>query len=364
MSYIPTIGLMSGTSVDGIDLSLVLSNGLKLKRTGINSITPYRIETKNLIEAFLKNPKRLLKNEGDLQRINGLITVDHANAVKKILKENKILPKLVGFHGQTVLHDPKNKSTFQLGDGVLLSKLLKIDVVCDFRSIDIEKGGQGAPIAPIYHKSIIEDLNLDLPSVVINIGGIANLTYWDGNNILGFDTGPGNNLMDNFMQINFKRTFDENGSMAKLGKADFNLIKTFLNEKYFNKYPPKSLDRLDLFSNVSFNRISKLKDIDAMATFCHLTALSIRNSFKFLPKKPLFSIIVGGGQNNKFLVSLLKKYLSTKTFTSNELFIPGDFIESELIAFLSVRKFYNLPSSFPNTTGVREDTVLGKRVMF
>lgn len=355
---------MSGTSVDGIDLSFVYSNGYKLKRTGINSITPYQDQTKNLIDIALTNPIKFLENKKNLSLINKLITHDHAKAVKKIIKENKILPKLIGFHGQTILHDPKNKQTFQLGDGSLLSELLKLDVIFDFRSIDIINGGQGAPIAPIYHKSIIHDLKLDLPSVIINIGGITNLTYWDGNKLIGFDSGPGNNLMDRFMQVNFNKPFDENGSLAKLGKPNFKLIKFYLNQQYFKKFPPKSLERMDLFNNKFIDRAFSMEAKDAMATFCHLTALSIKNSYNFLPIPPLNNIIVGGGQNNEFLISLLKMYLTSKVYTSKELSIPGDYVESELIAFLSARNKKRLPSTFPSTTGVEKETVLGRLIKY
>ena len=168
---IPIIGLMSGTSVDGIDASLVFTNGTKLDRTSFNSITPYREETQNFLKICYKNPKKFKEKKEQVARLTKLITNEHANVAKKLIKISGIKPELIGFHGQTIYHNPSNLVSIQLGDGKLLSKLLKTNVVFNFRSSDILNGGQGAPIAPIYHKYLIENLRIKLPAVIINIGG-------------------------------------------------------------------------------------------------------------------------------------------------------------------------------------------------
>ncbi len=246
---IPIIGLMSGTSVDGIDASLVFTNGTKLDRTSFNSITPYREETQNFLKICNKNPKRFKEKKEQVARLTKLITNEHANVAKKLIKISGIKPELIGFHGQTIYHNPSNLVSIQLGDGKLLSKLLKTNVVFNFRSSDILNGGQGAPIAPIYHKYLIENLKIKLPAVIINIGGISNITYWDGENLLGFDTGPGNNLMDHYVQMILNKKFDKNGDLASLGTPNFAIVEEFLNQNYFNMVPPKSLDRTTFIKN-------------------------------------------------------------------------------------------------------------------
>lgn len=360
----PVLGLMSGTSLDGIDASFVFTDGNLLKRTEINSITPYSGETLRLIKKIIENPKKYLQNKELINLLSQKITLEHGLASIRLIKKHKVRPKLVGFHGQTIFHDPYNKKSIQLGDGFLLSKILKTDLVFQFRKNDLLNGGQGAPLAPIYHKTLLDQLKIQLPAVVINIGGITNITYYDGKEIIGFDTGPGNNLMDFFMQNKFNKPYDNNGQLSSKGSPNLNLIKKFCDNKYFNKKPPKSLDRKELIENYYYKEISILDPQDSMATLCSLTVETIKNSFKHLPKEIKTSIVVGGGQNNNFLMNCIKKTLSNKVYSCNELNLPGDFIESELIAFLAARKLYNLPSTFLSTTGASRDTVNGEIIYF
>jgi len=364
MTYHPIIGLMSGTSLDGIDATLIFTNGKNVTRSNFNSVTPYSKETKFLLNEAIDDPLKFLRDQNKFNYLSNLVTKDHAIAAKEIIFKSKISPFLIGFHGQTIFHAPQNNYSVQLGSGKQLSKLLKVDVVYNFRSNDIKKGGQGAPIAPIYHKSIIENLDLNLPVVAINIGGISNLSYLDDTILIGFDTGPGNNFMDFLMQSKFSLQYDKDGIIARSGTPNFELIYSFLDQEYFYKKPPKSLERKFLFENDVYSKIISLNPKDAMSTFCHLTALSIKKSYELLPQNPKYSILVGGGQNNIFLVSLLKKYLPSITLSANETKIPGDFIEAELIAFLAARRYYHLPITFPSTTGVRKDMVGGTLIKF
>ena len=208
MNLFPVIGLMSGTSVDGIDASLIYTNGQKVIRTKHNSITAYSKKTKSLLQEILANPIKFTKDKKKLSQIEHKITIEHINVVERLIKSSNVKPYLIGFHGQTIFHDPKNQLSIQLGDSKMMAKKLKINIVFDFRKKDLENGGQGAPLAPIYHKSIIQELKVPIPGIIINIGGITNLSYWDGKKLIGFDVGPGNNLMDNFMKINLKKSYD------------------------------------------------------------------------------------------------------------------------------------------------------------
>ena len=361
---LPVLGLMSGTSLDGIDASFVHTDGISLQRTNHNSITPYSKSTLNLLKQIIKNTKKELRDKKLVDYTSNQVTIEHASASQKLIDQLKNKPKLIGFHGQTVFHNPSKQLSIQLGDGFLLSKLLKTNVVHEFRKKDLLLGGQGAPIAPIYHKSIIESLKLELPATIINIGGITNITYYDGEKLIGFDVGPGNNLMDYFMQNILNKKFDYNGTLASKGTANLELIEKYCTDDFFKQKPPKSLERNDLVNNYYFNKILLLKPDDCMATLSLLSTVSIKIGYDFLPKKPKTTIVVGGGQNNKFLMKTIKQNIENKVFLSNEIDLTGDYVESELISFLAARKFYNLPSTFPLTTGVCQDTICGRLITF
>ena len=183
------------------------------------------------------------------------ITSDHYHAVKEIISRNKLKPDVIGFHGQTILHEPEKSVSIQLGNGNLLSKLLKIDVVYDFRKNDLVQKGQGAPISPIYHKFLIMKKNLEIPACFINIGGISNISYWNGKQLIGYDIGPGNCLIDKTVQESIRKKYDKNGEIASKGTVDREKLKTLLDDDYFNLKFPKSLDKnyfnkyLDMFSS-------------------------------------------------------------------------------------------------------------------
>ena len=360
----PIIGLMSGTSIDGIDASFVFTDGKTLNRTNYNSFTPYKKNTVRLIKKILENPEKEIKNFELTNHLSLQISLEHALASQKLINKSKIKPEIIGFHGQTVFHNPSKHISIQLGDPYLLSKMLKTKVVYQFRKADLINNGQGAPIAPIYHKEIINKLNIEHPAVIVNIGGISNLTYIDKRKLIGFDTGPGNNYMDFFMQNNFNKSFDNKGLYSKLGTPNHDLIKKFCDDVFFKETPPKSLERSKLFENQIYKQILLLDPLDSMATLCLLTAETIKKGFQLLPKKVKTTIIVGGGQNNCFLINQLEKTLNSKVYSAKSLNLPGNFIEAELIAFLAARRIYNLPSTFPTTTGVKSKTVIGEIIDF
>lgn len=364
MKKIPIIGLMSGTSIDGIDVSFVYSDGVKLERTNLNALAPYQKKTIDLLEKSFQNPLKFIQNKSQLSLLNKLVTSDHANAVTKFTNKYKLKPLLIGFHGQTIIHEPKKFGSVQVGSGKELSRILKNNIVCDFRQKDIKFGGEGAPLAPVYHRYIIEEQKLKLPSIIINIGGISNISYWDGNTLLGFDTGPGNNLMDFYMKTKFKTLFDHNGFLASKGQIKYNFVENYLINSFFNTPPPKSLDRVDVFLPNIIDKMKDEKPEDIMATLSWLTVKSNLMALKFVPKVPLNCILVGGGQKNKYLVNLIKDNFPMNVFTAEELKIPGDYIEAELIAFLSARRLNNLYSTFPSTTGVSQNIIIGKLIKY
>ena len=364
MALYPILGLMSGTSIDGIDASLVYSDGCDLKRTISNSITPYTEQTKKLLEKALSNPEKFIKNSTLLKKLTKQITLEHSQVALKYFNCINEKPKLIGFHGQTIFHKPSLKKSIQIGNGKMLSDICKTDVVFNFRKEDLYWNGQGAPISPIYHKLILEQKNFELPSAIINIGGISNITYWDGQELLGFDIGPGNNLMDNFMQKKYEKLYDEDGQLAKSGTPNDKLIETFMKNNFFKKLPPKSLERYNLINNKVYKQILSLNPKDCMASLAKIIVECIKLSFKVLPKPPLNTIIVGGGQYNRNLVNMIKKNINSIIFTAKEISLPGEFLEAELIAFLAARKIKNLPSTFPSVTGVDRNTVLGSLVKY
>ena len=347
-----TIGLMSGTSLDGIDATIIDTNGISLKRYNINNTSNYSPKTKCLITKALSDPKNFHLSKSKMLQLNEFVTRDHAKCVKEILIKTNLSPSLIGFHGQTIFHDPMHKISIQAGDGQLLSKLLNINVVSSFREHDLKHKGEGAPIAPIFHKFLIDDLNISLPTCFLNIGGVSNITFWDGKILIGFDTGPGNALIDLFMKKKFNKPYDNFGKRALKGKPSDFFINLFLKDPFFGLNYPKSLD------NQHFKKIfysiynSNLSNVDCISTLSELTSISIVKAINQLPKKPENLIISGGGVNNAFILKSLQHHLTCRLIKASEKNLPSKMIEAELIAFLAARRMNKLPITFPNTTGV------------
>ena len=339
---------MTGTSMDGIDISMVKTNGLGLKRLNKNYYYEYSVDTKKKLTDILKNDINInLKNK---KKLDDFVTYEHYLALKDLdIVKNC---DLIGFHGQTIFHNPINKVSIQLGNPKKLSEMLCKSIVFDFRSKDLSLGGQGAPLAPIYHKFLIERLNLKLPVSVINVGGIANLTYWDGKKLLGFDTGPGNALMDDYSMVTFNKNFDKNGYLASKGSSIQKEVKKFLQQDYFKKMPPKSLDKQTFTKIYKELIVKKYSVYDVMATLLEYTTETIATSLDILPKKVNNIIITGGGYRNDYLLEKLRNRLNIKIYDEKKLKLNFDYIESELIAYLSARSIYKLPFTFPSTTGV------------
>ena len=355
MTKFNTIGLMSGTSMDGIDASILNTNGIDLERYNANSSGKYSNETKNILLEAEKKPTNFIKNQRNLHEANILVTKDHIKLINQLINEYSINVELIGFHGQTIFHDAKEKISIQIGDPQFLANQLKIDVVSNFRKNDLINGGQGAPLAPVYHQMLIKKMNLLQPTCFINIGGVANLTYWDGEVLIGFDTGPGNGLLDKFIKKRTGKLLDKDGLIAKIGNFHNNILSILKSDKYFTKPPPKSLDKLSFSSYLQSNLLNELSTEDGACTLSLFTVETIADALKFLPRVPETCVIMGGGSNNKFIMKCLKEKINAEVFDADELNLPGQYIEAELMAFLAARTVNNLPITFSSTTGTKKD---------
>lgn len=354
MEVIWALGLMSGTSLDGVDAALLLTDGTEIKQHGPVYTEPYLPEERVLLSS-------VLGGQGDVAKAEELVTAKHIAVAQKVLAQaaaQGIQPKIVGFHGQTIQHQPHLRKTWQIGNGWKLAKALGIDVVYDFRSKDVAAGGQGAPLVPIYHKALIK--NRPGPIAVLNIGGVANVTYIgaDGE-MIAFDTGPGNALLDDWCQKVLGVPMDRDGKLANKGKIDAQIVVRLGTMPFFAKTPPKSLDRND-FSTRMFE---KLSPEDGAATLTVLTAMTIAKARDHFPAPVKEWIVCGGGRHNPTLLAKIQVRVDDAPFiNADKLGWRGDFIEAEAFAYLAVRTLYQLPISFPGTTGVAKPMAGGQLV--
>ena len=351
------IGLMSGTSGDGIDSSIIQSDGEDELRIIGNQYIPYdnilKVEIRTLKEK-INSFNDLKKKEQFIKELEKKITNLHAISIQKIINKFKLeksLIDVVGFHGQTIYHSYKEKVSRQLADGFLLNKLTDLNIVYKFRDNDIKNGGQGAPLTPIYHNLIQNKFKLEFPSAFINIGGISNITYIKSKNkFLSFDTGPGNFLIDSFIQSksNNKIQFDKNGESAFKGSINEIILENFLNNSYYETKPPKTLDVNDF--NLAGIRGLTLED--SITTLSELTSRTICDSLNFFEEKPIQIFLSGGGRKNKYIFERINKLSKLSIKNIDDLNIDGDFIESQAFAYLAIKSFKQKPISFPESTGV------------
>ncbi len=351
-----SLGLMSGTSMDGVDASIIQSDGKTkykpiLDKYFIYPSNIYRDLTK--LRNKIKKTKDLKKLSKQTKLIEKKITLFHVKTVEVILKKFKKRIDFIGFHGQTIFHNAKEKISKQLGDGKLLSKLTKKKVVYDFRQNDLKNNGNGAPLTPIFHKLLKTKFKIKKNIYFINIGGITNYTYIHNGDILeATDVGPGMCLIDELMRKKLNKRYDKSGKLAKSGKINkrlLNKLQKKLKEKtYLTRHAhlkTKSFDTKDF--NFPFAKKLSLKD--EAATLTEFTATAIMNiSMQFEDK----IILCGGGRKNKFLVEKLKKKNNLIKFI-DDYGVDGDFIESQAFAYLAIRSFLKLPISFPETTGCK-----------
>ena len=346
------IGLMTGTSFDGIDLAYLQSDGINQINQLKHCYLPYSASFRQQIRHIMQ--EKVYLNE--IKDLEYSLTKIHADFVLDFLENNKISScsiDLLGFHGQTIYHNAKKYLTWQLGNPQLLATLTKIKVIGDFRSKDLAHQGQGAPLVPIYHHHLF--CNINSPFIVLNIGGIANLTYCDyqKNQLLAYDFCFGNAPFDDFMHHHFQQNFDINGIFTQSGKIDFALCQKISDEPIFSSQ--QSFHRQD-FDNILAKVQQNLAKPDILANYATILALVLANKLKTLPQQPKSLILCGGGRKNLGIVSAIKKQLSyLNIYNSEDLGFNGDSIEAEAFAYLAIRSYLNLPISFPSTTQVPQE---------
>ncbi|MBX9709834.1 MAG: anhydro-N-acetylmuramic acid kinase [Xanthobacteraceae bacterium] len=353
---VKAIGLMSGTSLDGVDIALIETDGEQIAAFGPAGYRAYSDTERTSLREALHEASRITDRNarpGILADAQALVTRAHAEAVENFLKANGLPDSdidVIGFHGQTVLHRPDERLTVQIGDGAALARTLHLPVVHDFRAADVEAGGQGAPFVPVYHRALARMTDEAAPVAIVNIGGVANITYIDGETLIACDTGPGNALLDDFMLRLTGKAVDRDGALAAGGTPDSDWIAYALKYPFFALSPPKSLDRNDFAAL----KIEGTSVEDGAATLTAFTAASIARIVPMLPRPPQNWIVVGGGANNPTLLKMLAEAVApARVITGSALGWSGDAIEAQAFAYLAVRSLKGLPLTFPGTTGVK-----------
>ncbi|QJP13180.1 anhydro-N-acetylmuramic acid kinase [Starkeya sp. ORNL1] len=361
------IGLMSGTSLDGIDVALIETDGETVVSFGPGRTYPYAPEDRQLFFRALEEAATLgdrTERPGSLRGAEILLTTRHAEAAARFLAESPVEGGIdvIGFHGQTVLHKPEERLTVQLGDGARLIEALRplagqgVRLVHDFRAADVAAGGQGAPFVPVYHRALARALGRPQPLLVLNLGGVANITFIDGEaDPIACDTGPANALIDDFMKERTGEAFDCEGAAAANGTVDEAAVERLLRHGFFRLSPPKSLDR-NAFRNwvAEQTSLDDMSTQDGAATLTALTAASVAAVLPLLPRRPQRVIAAGGGAHNPTLLRMLAERLGVEVVSADAVGWSADFLEAQAFGFLAVRSLKGLPLSFPTTTGVPE----------
>tara|TARA_Y100000992_G_C21240727_1_gene480571 strand:+ start:30 stop:1175 length:1146 start_codon:yes stop_codon:yes gene_type:complete len=364
-----SMGLMSGTSLDGVDVSIIKSDGNREISSILNGYFEYDQE---LIKKILNirekitHPERLNKHSDEIKDLEREVTLFHVKAVKETLEKFKSSVDFIGFHGQTIFHDSEKKISKQIGDGKLLSQLTKKKVIYNFRKNDLENGGQGAPLTPIFHNvlanKIDKKFSLGFPLNILNIGGISNITStirWENfgriDKIYAFDIGPGNCLIDEWIRKNSKKKYDKDGLIASSGKIDELVLNQAIENFSENSNYKKSLDVKDF--DIFFAKGLSLEN--GAATISSLTAKLIADGMRYshgMCRSGMHKwLVCGGGRKNKFLIESIKNNFEQISIEPIDQYnIDGDFVEAQAFAYLAIRSFLKLPISFPETTGCKE----------
>ena len=339
------IGLMSGTSLDGIDAALIETDGVDQVRTGPSLTQPYPADFRDALRGILG----ALEPGERVRAVERRLTELHAEAVAELRRHHGLAEiDLIGFHGHTIMHRPHEHRTWQIGDGALLARLTGVPVVSDFRTADVAAGGEGAPLVPAYHRALVAAL--PKPLAILNIGGVANVT-WIGEreaDLVAFDTGPGNAPIDDWMRAKAGVGYDDGGKTALGGRIDQDFVARFLEHAFFARRPPKSLDRDD-FARF---RPDHLNAADGAATLAACTVASALAARRHLPAAPGRWLITGGGRHNHALMRGLAAGFNVPVEPVDVMGWDGDALEAQAFGYLAVRSLKGLPLSFPGTTSV------------
>ncbi|MGQ0458028.1 MAG: anhydro-N-acetylmuramic acid kinase [Hyphomicrobium sp.] len=348
------LGLMSGTSLDGVDVALLDTDGENLIDRGPSMTIAYDAAMRRSLVDALAEARGLETRDArpaSLARVERELTDFHAAAIAAFLQREKLAPDaidVVGFHGQTVLHRPEKRLTVQLGDGARLADRVGRPVVYDMRAADVAAGGQGAPLVPVYHRALANNLP-ERPVAIVNIGGVANVT-WIGRDgrLMAFDVGPGNALIDDWMLKRAGAARDEDGRAAALGKAHEDVVRFYLNHSFFAAPPPKSLDRNAFF----WDLVDGLSVEDGAATLTAFTAGAIARAREHMPEEPELWVIAGGGRRNRTIMMMIAGLVEHAVVPAEAAGFDGDALEAEAWAYMAVRCLKGLAITFPGTTGV------------
>jgi len=356
------LGMMSGTSLDGVDAAILVTDGERIVAMGPALYRAYSADERARLSSAL-DEAAAWGGEGampaTLVEAGRLVTECHAEAAEDLIFDTgQLAIDVVGFHGQTVLHAPERGLTVQIGDAAALAERLGLPVVGQFRLADVAAGGQGAPFAPVYHRALADYAELDRPVCFLNLGGVSNLTAIgaDGD-LVAFDAGPGNALLDDWMQTKCGARYDEEGRAAARGSVDEAALSRFLEHPYFTLAAPKSLDRNAFLP--ALEAISGLSPDDGAATLAAMTAAGVARGLDLLPARPSALVVAGGGAHNPSLCRMIGETAGIEVIRSAEIGLSEDFIEAQAFAYLAVRHLEGLPLSFPGTTGVAEPVTGG-----
>lgn len=359
------IGMMSGTSLDGIDAAVVETDGEAVTGFGAREAYAYTPDERTLLTKATeagRDPGVQTAWHGGAARTEGalaiiaeaerLLTRAHASLVSTLAERDKQAGAgldLIGFHGQTLFHAPDRHFTWQIGDGALLAQLTGLPVICDFRSADVAAGGEGAPLVPLYHKALLSQRPQSLPAAVLNLGGVGNLTYFDGETLLAFDTGPANGPLDEWMAAHTGEPLDRDGRLSALGTVNEGVLLTLMDHPYFDAPPPKSLDRQD-FDGQGARGLSLE---DGAATLVAFAAAAVVEGLKHFPAPVKEIIVCGGGRHNPTMMAELARRLRCPVRPAEAVGWRGDFVEAEAFAYLAARSKRGLSLTEPGTTGVQ-----------
>ncbi len=344
-----TIGAISGTSMDGIDIAWVETDGRDVVTVKGGATLPYPAELRQQLIDFLPEADRAEREP--LTALDEAVSDAFTQAIAAFMLDKGLVTSdidLIGLHGQTVWHRPEKRFTRQLGQGKRVAQRLGIKVVDGFRLADVASGGQGAPFVPLYHAALAKDL--PQPLMVLNWGGVGNVTYLDGDTIIAFDTGPASALIDDAVARRFQVPFDDGGRIAKAGRVNESVLRQLMDNPFFARPAPKSLDRNEFHARAKVVEI--LQDHDAVATLAAFTIAATAAALKHVPKKPLRWLVTGGGRKNTFFMEGLAQTLGVPVEPVETVGWDGDLLEAQCFGYLAVRSLQGLPLSLPTTTGV------------
>lgn len=351
------IGLMSGTSLDGVDAALIATDGQFSITCGPALTISYGEDMRAKLRAVLGC--RPGERAAEVADAAAEITRLHAEAVAELRAQcGSPAIDVIGFHGHTIFHRPQEGITVQIGDGALLAKLTGVDVIDNFRSQDVAQGGEGAPFVPLFHAAMAA--NQPHPVAVLNLGGVGNVTWIDGDMApIAFDTGPGNALLDDWVRRHTGEAYDKEGQLAASGRTDRAALAHLLTHPFFARKPPKSLDRNE-FAEFALDAVAGLSLADGAATLAAFTAHAVARAFGHLPAAPCRLLVTGGGRRNRALISALTDLLPCPVMAVEAVGWDGDALEAQAFGYLAVRSLLGLPLSLPSTTGVRQPVSGGK----